>query len=486
MVLNALAIDPLRPWKGPWRWFSEELLNCCVPLEEIAQTGITISEFVCLGECNGASCSVYYADSSDLSHFRSLLIRHSHHSNYGFLVVSYDRRGLSQTGSGHFSPIGSYNKANDMVLIMDVARFKYPPHWVSVETLFSAMLGVDKTTGRSRGYIVVNRSEDVDPCMFSMVKPKNRESYKKLVTFLSSTIPNIYKSYIRSENHNKTPQADKPCFTVLGFFATGIECIFENGEQLQEFSSLPEQLGMSNPGGDVCCSVAAKFAALQQEISSLSIFPSLLDCFERNGVRVVFDTSDYQPYSLPTTLSNTESITNNNAISHPTSSTCCSNKTAKDVSDASSSWSGNTKASGCCGSNRTTTSSTTNNLSDTSSRCSGTTKASGCCGSKNKTNEEERIKEKRGKGESSEKREREEIGQHSPYLIILVLFASYLFVYNQSNKCSGCKLEMEELPEEMNRREEIVREIKSLEKVISQLQLLCSSQCSPLCSCSPL
>lgn len=33
MVLNALAIDPQRIWKGPWRWFSEELLDCCSPLE---------------------------------------------------------------------------------------------------------------------------------------------------------------------------------------------------------------------------------------------------------------------------------------------------------------------------------------------------------------------------------------------------------------------------------------------------------------------
>jgi hypothetical protein len=32
VALNALGIDPGRLWKGPWRWFSEELLDCCVPL----------------------------------------------------------------------------------------------------------------------------------------------------------------------------------------------------------------------------------------------------------------------------------------------------------------------------------------------------------------------------------------------------------------------------------------------------------------------
>jgi len=32
VALNALEIDPGRLWKGPWRWFSEELLDCCAPL----------------------------------------------------------------------------------------------------------------------------------------------------------------------------------------------------------------------------------------------------------------------------------------------------------------------------------------------------------------------------------------------------------------------------------------------------------------------
>lgn len=32
-VLNALAIDPGRTWKGPWRWFDESMLECCEPLE---------------------------------------------------------------------------------------------------------------------------------------------------------------------------------------------------------------------------------------------------------------------------------------------------------------------------------------------------------------------------------------------------------------------------------------------------------------------
>ena len=46
------------------------------------------------------------------------------------IIVSYSRAVLNQTGSGHFSPIAGYHKEKDMVLIMDVARFKV---WVEME-----------------------------------------------------------------------------------------------------------------------------------------------------------------------------------------------------------------------------------------------------------------------------------------------------------------------------------------------------------------
>ena len=56
-----------------------------------------------------------------------------------FVVVLYHRGVLGQTGAGHFSPIGGYHNASDRVLIFDVARFKYPPHWVDLTTVWKAM-----------------------------------------------------------------------------------------------------------------------------------------------------------------------------------------------------------------------------------------------------------------------------------------------------------------------------------------------------------
>lgn len=163
VVLNALAIDPgpQRRWKGPWRWFSEEHLDCCRPLPEIQRTGLTIPQLACLARCNGARVSVHYGERTTVDAFRQAVREASSTSGEPHLVVSYDRATLGQTGSGHFSPVGGYHAGRDQVLILDVARFKYPPHWVPLDTLFRALLPHDPETGRSRGFLQLWRRSEV-------------------------------------------------------------------------------------------------------------------------------------------------------------------------------------------------------------------------------------------------------------------------------------------------------------------------------------
>lgn len=72
-----------------------------------------------------------------------------------FLIVSYNRQVVGQTGTGHFSPIGAYHEESDHVLILDTARFKYGPHWVPLPMMFEALLSLDPDTGKSRGYAVL-------------------------------------------------------------------------------------------------------------------------------------------------------------------------------------------------------------------------------------------------------------------------------------------------------------------------------------------
>lgn len=161
MALNALFIDPRRVWKGSWRWFDDSMLDCCVSLEDIRSHGIDLPNLVCLAKCNGADAHVHYASEFTFDEFREVVMGVCSRSLDGLaiLLVSYSRKELNQTGDGHFSPIGGYSREADMVLIMDVARFKYPPHWVPISALYEAMKPIDKTTGKSRGYIMLSKSE---------------------------------------------------------------------------------------------------------------------------------------------------------------------------------------------------------------------------------------------------------------------------------------------------------------------------------------
>jgi len=59
------------------------------------------------------------------------------------LLVNYERGAIGQAGGGHWSPVGSYSEKWDAFLIVDVAKYKYPPVWVPAEKLFAAMATVD-------------------------------------------------------------------------------------------------------------------------------------------------------------------------------------------------------------------------------------------------------------------------------------------------------------------------------------------------------
>ena len=167
MVLNALAVDPRQLWKGNWRWYHEELLNCCVDLEEIKVSGITLNIFACLARCQGLKVEKIFAQDSTVDEFRrnvelACVENDSVNDNTDspLLVVSYDRGVLKQTGTGHFSPIAAYDPPSDQVLILDTARFKYGPHWVPLPLIFDAMLPVDPDTGKSRGYTLLSHIND--------------------------------------------------------------------------------------------------------------------------------------------------------------------------------------------------------------------------------------------------------------------------------------------------------------------------------------
>ncbi|KAJ3412999.1 hypothetical protein HDV05_008650 [Chytridiales sp. JEL 0842] len=157
IVLNALEVDPKRPWKGPWRWYDETLLECCSPLSQIKEKGLTFSEFACLASCNSLQVTSKRGNQVSLEEFRQDISDVCRGDGTTQLVVSFSRKTLGQTGDGHFSPIGAFHADEDKVLVLDVARFKYPSYFVSVEQLYEALKPIDKETGLSRGYFLLRK-----------------------------------------------------------------------------------------------------------------------------------------------------------------------------------------------------------------------------------------------------------------------------------------------------------------------------------------
>jgi len=183
MVLNSLRIDPMRTWKGAWRWFNEHNIGCCSMPGKHLEEGLTMDMFRKMASCNGAHVVAHRAPCNDVGQSETELaafaeiFRHtaktiSSGSDRQFLVVSYCRGALGQTGAGHFSPIGGYHAESDSVLVMDVARFKYPLHWVPLTDMVQAMSLTDPVAGLPRGFMKLSAHPQVKDSA-SALSPKD-------------------------------------------------------------------------------------------------------------------------------------------------------------------------------------------------------------------------------------------------------------------------------------------------------------------------
>ena len=74
-----------------------------------------------------------------------------------YVLVNYSRKALGQTGGGHISPLGAYDRASDSFLIMDVNPNRAPWVWVEAADLIAAMRTFD--TIENRGYLLISEEE---------------------------------------------------------------------------------------------------------------------------------------------------------------------------------------------------------------------------------------------------------------------------------------------------------------------------------------
>lgn len=157
MVLNALRLDPGRTWRSPWRWWSDEMFACCEEsLREMKSAGVTLELFDRLARTL-PELSVATKHPGTLHDFHGDLVRAAA-APATHVVVSFGREALGQTGIGHFSPVAAVHPERGLALVLDVARFKYPPYWVRIDALHEAMRVPDPATGRARGYCIITRA----------------------------------------------------------------------------------------------------------------------------------------------------------------------------------------------------------------------------------------------------------------------------------------------------------------------------------------
>jgi glutathione-S-conjugate glycine hydrolase len=157
MVLNALQIPASKDnaWGAPFftqkNLFNEKARSVAQPG---FQGGLTLQQLADILQSHPATAEVHYASDTTLEAFRGLAS-----TNMGnprdFIIVNYNRAEVGQEYMGHISPIAAYHAASDRFLLLDVARYKYPPVWIPTDQLFRAMRTSDPVAGKSRGFLVV-------------------------------------------------------------------------------------------------------------------------------------------------------------------------------------------------------------------------------------------------------------------------------------------------------------------------------------------
>lgn len=161
MVLNSLGVPaPEVAEYQPYRTFTQdnvldEKTDTVLPRATLAEIGMTLDQIGGILATKGVSASVHHATDTSLDEFRKMA-RAALGDKGRFVIVNYLRKAMGQEKGGHISPLAAYDSKSDRFLILDVARYKYPPVWVSASDLFTAMNTTDSDNdNKTRGFVVV-------------------------------------------------------------------------------------------------------------------------------------------------------------------------------------------------------------------------------------------------------------------------------------------------------------------------------------------
>jgi hypothetical protein len=159
-VLNALTIArPVDPAYAPYGYFTQAnyftpQVAEVVSLQTVLTMGMTRDQMATTLVRHGADVRSVSGDSLSVDELRSLLQRALLEDGQ-YVLANYLRSSLGQQGGGHWSVLAALDSTTDRVLILDVAKYKYPPVWITVSALQKAIATVDRVSRKARGLVVV-------------------------------------------------------------------------------------------------------------------------------------------------------------------------------------------------------------------------------------------------------------------------------------------------------------------------------------------
>lgn len=161
-VLNAMPIDkPVDPAYAPYAYFTQsnfftpgvsEIVNAKTVLSQ----GMTREEMAETLARLGVKTKSIAGDVFSDETLRTLLQK-ALGDDGQFVLANYFRGSMGQVGGGHWSALAAYDAQADRVLILDVAKYKYPPAWVTISTLRQAMDTIDTVSHKARGLVIVSK-----------------------------------------------------------------------------------------------------------------------------------------------------------------------------------------------------------------------------------------------------------------------------------------------------------------------------------------
>jgi hypothetical protein len=161
-VLNAMPIaKPVDPTYAPYAYFTQTNfftpeVEKVISAKTVLAMGMTREEMAGTLSREGVTAISIAGDTFTEEGLRTLL-KKALGDDGRFVLANYYRGTLGQVGGGHWSALAAYDAQSDSVLILDVAKYKYPPAWVSISLLQQAIATTDTTSGKPRGLVIVSK-----------------------------------------------------------------------------------------------------------------------------------------------------------------------------------------------------------------------------------------------------------------------------------------------------------------------------------------